>query len=94
MDRRAGSVQALSNGHLFNNSAASPSRTIKSYAANTNSKVGVNGEPSFGSSIISPPILVPDQSPRQRAFLEELRKRNCKIVQVTYDRGLYFLISV
>ena len=92
MDRRTGSVQVLSNGHVSNNNnaAASPSsRNLGTYAAsNTSPRVGINnnGGQTYNSSVASPPISVPDQSPRQKAFLDELMKRNCKIVQVTYDR--------
>lgn len=67
LDRRTGSVQVLSNGHV---SSSSPNYS----------------SPRTGNVVVSPPIVVPDQSPRQKAFLDELIQRRCKIVQVTYDR--------
>lgn len=33
-----------------------------------------------------PPASQTDQSPRQKAFLDDLRQRRAKIVQATYDR--------
>jgi hypothetical protein len=62
IDRRTGSVQVLSNGHVSASNAVPRG----------------NGT--------AAPVLVPDQSPRQKAFLEELSQRRSKTVQVTYDR--------
>ncbi|KAH7721896.1 CRE-EPS-8 protein [Aphelenchoides avenae] len=67
IDRRTGSVQVLSNGHVAPSNAVHRS----------------NGAP---ASAVTPPIAVPDQSPRQKAFLDELIQRRSKVVQVTYDR--------
>ncbi|KAI1733089.1 phosphotyrosine-binding domain-containing protein [Ditylenchus destructor] len=67
LDRRTGSVQVLSNGHV---TSSSPNYS----------------SPRTGNVVVSPPIVVPDQSPRQKAFLDDLVQRRCKIVQVTYDR--------
>lgn len=97
MDRRTESVQVLSNGHVSNNNIASPSQHLTPYGANNTSPrvLATNNERgSYNNSIASPPISVPDQSPRQKAFLDELIKRNCKIVQVTYDRGSFYILFV
>lgn len=72
LDRRTGSVQVLSNGHIS-------STSTPNYGS---PRTGGGG----GNVVVTPPIMVPDQSPRQKAFLDELVQRRSKIVQVMYDR--------
>ncbi|CAD5218994.1 unnamed protein product [Bursaphelenchus okinawaensis] len=46
----------------------------------------LNGHASPVSPRPNIPIPIPDQSPRQRAYLDELLHKRAKVVQVTYDR--------
>lgn len=52
------------------------------------SRVQMNGHSNGAppSTRVTIPIHVPDQSPRQREYLDELIQRRVKLVQVTYDR--------
>ncbi|CAD5226738.1 unnamed protein product [Bursaphelenchus xylophilus] len=46
----------------------------------------LNGHTSPASPRPNIPIPIPDQSPRQKAYLDGLIQRRAKVVQVTYDR--------
>ncbi|KAI6214135.1 Epidermal growth factor receptor kinase substrate 8 [Aphelenchoides besseyi] len=84
VERRMGSVQALSNGHVpppvTNQSSAYNSPQTNGHAppqAHTNGRL---------SPVPAAPIPLAEQSPRQRAFIDELLQKQVKAVQVAYDR--------
>lgn len=84
-----GSTQAL-NGH----STAPPPQQQHSggsanYPAATSPRpqaIPTNGTQAAASPAAQPPIPLAEQSPRQRAFVDELMQKRAKTVQVTYDR--------